>query len=402
MSTSIDLVGRYPGVIGMGIVVPAKHDELAAFKDMMRDDGLPLIAVRPIAGGKLSTDEHFVIIRDGPEALDHTPVGLDLASEPKRRMAAVVARDFGRPTISDLVYIARDDGPRPGFVLFVPTYFAHQPSESVADRRAAFRGWVNAPILADPFFGAVFERFGTAIQVRVFDGGDTSRTPMFASAGYLDAKTAGERGPPARQATVFLNDHKFTVEWRPGSGFPSAGHSEATLLSAAVLLIAMILSALVANLQSTGARASAIAARMTADLAASNERFRLTEARLKAAIEVMDSAFALFDADDRLIMHNRAFIDAQTQAAFGDPMGHKFEEFVRFNIGSHSTVIETGPDTEAWVADRMEQHRNPSDTPFEMHMSSGQWWQVTERRTSDGGYMVFGLTLPASSRHRRG
>ncbi len=35
----------------------------------------------------------------------------------------------------------------------------------------------------------------------------------------------------------------------------------------------------------------------------------------------------------------------------------------------------------------MEQHRNPSDTPFEMHMSSGQWWQVTERRTADGGYM---------------
>ncbi len=126
---SIDLVGRYPGVIGMGIVVPAKHDELAAFKDMMRDDGLPMIAVRPIAGGKLSTDEHFVIIRDGPEALDHTPVGLDLASEPKRRMAAVVARDFGRPTISDLVYIARTTEPRAGFVLFVPTYFAHQPSE---------------------------------------------------------------------------------------------------------------------------------------------------------------------------------------------------------------------------------------------------------------------------------
>jgi signal transduction histidine kinase/CHASE1-domain containing sensor protein/integral membrane sensor domain MASE1 len=384
---SIDLIGRYPGVIAMGIVVPVKHDELAAFKDMMRDDGMPLIAVRPIAGADAPLDEHFVIIRDGPEALDQTPVGLDLASEPKRRMAAVVARDFGRPTLSNAVKIARKDGPRTGFVLFVPTYLAHQPSDSIADRRAAFKGWVNAPILADSFFGAAFERFGNAIQVRVFDGGDTDRTPMFASAGYLDARSSGEHGPSVSETSVLLNGHKFTVDWRQGPGFPSAGHSVATLLSAAVLLIAMILSALVANLQSTGTRATAIAARMTADLAASNERFRLTEARLKAAIEAMDSGFALFDADDRLILHNKTFIDAQTRAAFGDPIGHTFEEFVRFNISAHSAGIETGPNAEAWVQRRLEQHRNPSDAPFEMRLSTGQWLQVTERRTADGGYM---------------
>jgi signal transduction histidine kinase len=153
------------------------------------------------------------------------------------------------------------------------------------------------------------------------------------------------------------------------------------------LLIATIFTALDANLQSTGARASAIAARMTSDLAASNERFRLTEARLKAAIEAMDSGFALFDADDKLILHNHTFIDAQTRAAFGDPIGHTFEEFVRFNIDSHSAGVETGPDREAWVMRRMEQHRNPSEAPFEMRLSTGQWLQVTERRTADGGYM---------------
>jgi len=193
--------------------------------------------------------------------------------------------------------------------------------------------------------------------------------------------------PAGRQTLMILSGHVIQIVWRPGPAFPIASRSEPVLLSAAVVLIATILSALVANLQSTGARANAIAARMTADLAASNERFRLTEARLKAAIEAMDSGFALFDADDRLILHNRTFIDPQTQAAFGDPIGHTFEEFVRFNISAHGTSIETGPDTEAWMQRRMEQHRNPSDEPFEMRLSTGQWLQVTERRTADGGYM---------------
>src|SRR4051812_28397692 len=126
---------------------------------------------------------------------------------------------------------------------------------------------------------------------------------------------------------------------------------------------------------------------MTADLAATNDRFRLSEARLKAAVEAMDSGFALFDAEDRLILHNRTFIDVQTRNAFGDPIGHTFEEFVRFNVISHSAPVETGADRETWVQRRLAQHRDPSDAPIEMRLSTGQWLQVTERRTADGGYM---------------
>jgi signal transduction histidine kinase/CHASE1-domain containing sensor protein/integral membrane sensor domain MASE1 len=380
---SIDLLGRYPGVSSMGLVVPVKHAELDAFRAQMREDGLSVFVARPIPGGLREVDEHFVIIRVGPESSDRTPIGLDLGSEPKRRSAAIAARDFGVPSMSHSVDLAAGDGPRPGFILFVPSYWAHRPIGTVAERRAAFRGWINAPIAADPFFNAAFKRFGDAIQVQVFNGVDTGERAVFSSFSAPPPPGA----PASRETLMMLSGHAFQIAWQVGPAFPSAPRSEPPLLSAAVLLIATVFSALVANLQSTGARATAIAQRITADLAASNERFRLTEARLKAAVEAMDSGFALFDADDRLILHNRTFIDAQTQAAFGDPIGHSFEEFVRFNVDNHGATIETGPDAEAWVARRMEQHRNPSDAPFEMHLSTGQWLQVTERRTADGGYM---------------
>ncbi|GAB2178548.1 PAS-domain containing protein [Dongia sp. agr-C8] len=382
--SSIDLLGRYPGVYSMGLVVPVKHADLSAFKDAMRDDGLPLLNVRPVPGGARDVDEHFLVIRAGPESAMRSPVGLDLGSEPRRRSAAMAARDFGVPTMTHSLTLAADGGPRQGFVLFVPSYWAHRPVGTVAERRAAFRGWINAPVAADLFFTAAFKRFGGAIQAEVFNGVGTHEPAVFSSFGPPERNPAG---PAGRETLMMLSGHAFQIAWQPGPAFASAPRSEPPLLSAAVILIATIFSALVANLQSTGARATAIANRITADLAASNERFSLTEARLKAAIEAMDSGFALFDADDRLILHNRTFIDAQTQAAFGDPIGHSFEEFVRFNIHSHSALVETGPDIEAWVARRMEQHRNPSDAPFEMRLSTGQWLQVTERRTADGGYM---------------
>jgi signal transduction histidine kinase/CHASE1-domain containing sensor protein/integral membrane sensor domain MASE1 len=381
---SIDLLGRYPGVFSMGLVVPVKHAELNAFKAAMRDDGLPVFNVRAVPGGSLDVDEHFLIIRDGPENHARSPVGFDLGSEPKRRSAAIAARDFGVPTMSHSLILAVGGTPRVGFVLFVPSYWAHRPVGTVAERRAAFRGWINAPVAADLFFAAALKRFGGAIQAEVFNGVDTNESAVFSN---FDAPNRQPAEPARRETLMMLSGHAFQIAWQPGPAFPSAPRSEPPLLSAAVLMIATIFSALVANLQSTGARATAIAQRITADLAASNERFRLTEARLKAAVEAMDSGFALFDAEDRLILHNRTFIDAQTQAAFGEPLGHTFEEFVRFNVVSHSALVETGPDLEAWVARRMEQHRNPSDAPFEMQLSTGQWLQVTERRTADGGYM---------------
>jgi len=52
----------------------------------------------------------------------------------------------------------------------VASYEAHRPIGSVPERRAAFRGWIQAPIVADRFFSAAFKRFGDAIRIEVSDG----------------------------------------------------------------------------------------------------------------------------------------------------------------------------------------------------------------------------------------
>jgi signal transduction histidine kinase len=154
------------------------------------------------------------------------------------------------------------------------------------------------------------------------------------------------------------------------------------LVSCTIIVLAMLLAALVANLQSLRQRATAMAEDMTKALAASNER-------LQAAISVMQDGFGLFDADDRIVLYNEGFLDDGTRKALGSNItGRRFEEIVRA-FAYNGGIGPTGPDfdTEAWIARRMELHRNPPPSPLEVQWSGGRWMRISERRTSDGGYV---------------
>ncbi len=154
------------------------------------------------------------------------------------------------------------------------------------------------------------------------------------------------------------------------------------LISCTIVVLAMLLAALIANLQSLRQRATGIAEQMTKALAASNER-------LHAAINVMEDGFALFDPEDRIVLFNDGFLDEGTRKVIGNNVtGRKFEEVVRaFAYCGGIGRTEPNFDAEAWIARRMELHRNPPASPLEVQWSGGRWMRISERRTSDGGYV---------------
>jgi diguanylate cyclase (GGDEF)-like protein/PAS domain S-box-containing protein len=117
------------------------------------------------------------------------------------------------------------------------------------------------------------------------------------------------------------------------------------------------------------------------------ESLRRSERRLRDAIDVMDNGFALFDADDRLIVCNSGFIDPGTRRTFGNPVGRTFEEI--FTAFAHGELTAAGAlaDREAWLKWRLEVHRKPPREAIEVQWTDGRWMRVTERRTAEGGYV---------------
>jgi diguanylate cyclase (GGDEF)-like protein/PAS domain S-box-containing protein len=109
--------------------------------------------------------------------------------------------------------------------------------------------------------------------------------------------------------------------------------------------------------------------------------------RFKDAVDAMENGFALFDPEDRLLIYNDGFMNAEQEADFGSPIGHTFEALTRAFAFGRLSAVAAELDGENWVKWRMEVHRNPPATPVEIQWNDGRWMRVIERRTADGGYV---------------
>jgi len=105
--------------------------------------------------------------------------------------------------------------------------------------------------------------------------------------------------------------------------------------------------------------------------------------RLQDAIEALPEAFALYDADDRLVACNEPYRQIfGPEDTFICP-GVTFEEVLRHGVSTCQYPQAEGR-AEAWIAERLAAHRNPQG-PLLQALAGNRWVRVDERRTRDGG-----------------
>jgi CHASE1-domain containing sensor protein len=120
---TLDMPGRYPGINGIGVIYPVPSDRTEEFLARVRADGAPDFAIHPVPGaGAVPGREQFVVTEIAPESGNQPAVGVDVASERFRRLAAEAARDEGRPSATSRITLVQDEGKRPGFLLYVPVF----------------------------------------------------------------------------------------------------------------------------------------------------------------------------------------------------------------------------------------------------------------------------------------
>jgi PAS domain S-box-containing protein len=113
--------------------------------------------------------------------------------------------------------------------------------------------------------------------------------------------------------------------------------------------------------------------------------------RLSVALESISQGFALFDAEDRLVMCNSQYRRFFTQAA--DPEvsamilpGMRFEDYVR-KACEKGMYPDAGSDIDAYLRSRLERRR-AAGPGFELKLRDGTWLYVSEQRTSDNGLVT--------------
>ncbi|MCR9257715.1 MAG: response regulator [Alphaproteobacteria bacterium] len=138
----------------------------------------------------------------------------------------------------------------------------------------------------------------------------------------------------------------------------------------------------------------------SADVTAEIEHFeeaRRAQKTLRDGIEALSEGFALYDADDRLVICNETYRKIYESSAPAMVPGTPFEEILRYGIarGQYEGAQE---DPEGWLADRMRRHLDPPETPMEQHLGDGRTLLVIERKMTDGGSV--GVRLDITERKR--
>lgn len=126
-------------------------------------------------------------------------------------------------------------------------------------------------------------------------------------------------------------------------------------------------------------------------------------ASLVDAIESLTEVFGLFDADDRLVLCNRKFARSYTDfERFEEIAGMRFEDIVRSSLAK-GEVIEPAfhGNVEAWVAEQVRRHRDPSHPTHTLRLSDGRWLEVTEQHTRSGGIVGVGRDISEQKQNQQ-
>jgi PAS domain S-box-containing protein len=112
----------------------------------------------------------------------------------------------------------------------------------------------------------------------------------------------------------------------------------------------------------------------------------VAERTLIEAIESSSEGFALFDADDRLVLCNEHFRDFHPGLEAVIRPGSTFQAIAR--AAAESCIVRPdGMSVEVWLTGRMTHFRAPSG-PLLQQRTDGRWVQVNERKTNDGGVVA--------------
>ena len=118
---------------------------------------------------------------------------------------------------------------------------------------------------------------------------------------------------------------------------------------------------------------------------------RHTEETLRTAIEAIDEAFVMFDAEDKLVYCNEKYKEFfQTTRDMLVP-GKTFEEILREGVRRCQYPIAIGNEEE-WLQKRLSQHR--SGNGFSEHqLDDGRWLRIVDRRTAGGNTVGFRVDI---------
>ncbi len=269
---------RFPGIQGVGFAQLIPRSELDAHLKKIRAEGFPNYEVRPAGEREFYTS---IIYLEPFEKRNLRAFGYDMMTESVRREAMERARDRSTAVLTGKVRLVQEteQDVQAGVLMYLPVFRSTKPVETTAERRASLLGWVYSPYrMGDLMQGIMDGRDlddSKGIHLEIYDGSPQSDdTLLFDSSPQWHASGGKERHANWER-TIPFNGRQWTLN------FVKIQDSERGFADSRVALVVVaggatsfLLAGLLFSLHNTRYQAGVLADRLTADLRASEEKFR--------------------------------------------------------------------------------------------------------------------------------
>jgi PAS domain S-box-containing protein len=238
--TYVDTIGlaeNFPGMNGIGWIQPVETTRMPEFIAKIRASGAPDFAVHPPAG----SGPNFIVTFLEPAADNRGALGLNIAFEQNRQAAAEQSRDTGKVAITGRLVLVQDARRSPGLIVMYPVYQRGTPLVSVAQRRAALRGWTYAPLIARNSLADLTHGQNSEYRLRIYDGDREAPDALLFSS---DAAPSA-RPVFSKHATLRVLQREWLLVWESTSAFESTERSANALF---ILVGGLVFTALLALL----------------------------------------------------------------------------------------------------------------------------------------------------------
>jgi signal transduction histidine kinase len=279
--SALRLGERYPGIQGIGFAARLPNDGGA----------IPLWP-------KGDRDEYTSIVYLEPlDVRNQRAIGYDMFSDPIRRAAMERARDTGEPAASGKVTLVQEferGNTQAGFLIYVPVYERGRSPETVEERRAALVGYVFSPFRANDLLRGILGPGGLTLAFSVFDGSIIRPENLMHVSAVADDSSDGEALKSTY--TIDVAGRAWTLVFtgpRHFDGSAPAWIAPLTLFGGLIVSLALF------GVVAAQSRARHEAEQHAAEVRASEEALRESEARLRRLVVLEREARAEAQAADR-------------------------------------------------------------------------------------------------------
>ena len=248
---TLQIDAKYPGINGIGVIVPVSRAERDAF-ERAQHSWLPDFSIYPEHGQSELMPIRFI----EPIEPNRKAVGLDMAHEENRYQSALNARRTGAAQITGPIVLVQDEGSTPGFLFYAPFYSGSADSEM--ERNRNFAGLVYAPFVVRKLMAGTLQQEKRRVGIQLSDG----ETVIY---GEEKDSTSGRKSRVSfsRTVAVPMYGRTWTFDiWAQDSFINATGSAQPALILIGGITIDALLLTIFITLSRTNRRSVRFAERM--------------------------------------------------------------------------------------------------------------------------------------------